>query len=66
MKKITRSQLEAQPLPVPAIQEQAVVLKSLSRRLSDAGYALRAAQQEFTAIDALPGVLLRRAFSRGL
>jgi len=63
MKKITRTQIEEQPLPVPPVNEQGRVAAILEGQIAAVGRTWKAVEAELAAIDALPGAILRRAFS---
>lgn len=63
MKKITRSQLEEQRLPVPPLGDQERLAAHLQEQLDAAERISRAIEQERAAIEALPGTLLHLAFS---
>ena len=66
MKKITRSQLEDERLPVPPLSEQERLTAHLQEQLATAEHVSRAIEQELAAIEVLPGALLRGAFSGDL
>ncbi len=63
MKKITRTQIEDLELPVPSTSEQGHVAEMLEEQMATAERACKAIGAELAAIDALPGAILRRAFS---
>ncbi len=62
MKKITRGQLETQPVPVPAKRVQDEFVRVLETKMTSAKRARLAAEGELAALKALPGALLLRAF----
>jgi type I restriction enzyme S subunit len=63
MKKITRTQIEALPIPVPNLEEQERIVHR-TREINDAvSHALSAIDHCLGAISALSSALLRRAFS---
>lgn len=66
MKKITRTQIRAQHVPVPSLAEQARVANRLNDRMAAAKRTCVALQEQLEAINALRPALLRRAFSGGL
>jgi len=63
MKKITRSQLESQPVPVPTRSEQELLVRTLDAEMAIAKRVRQAAEGELAALKALPAALLRQAFS---
>jgi type I restriction enzyme S subunit len=62
MKKITRTQVAALEVPVPPIDGQACLVSEIRGSLGAATELRSQAQAELTAIEALPAVLLRKAF----
>lgn len=66
MKKITRTQIAALPVPVPAIEAQRPVAAKMKDVFGAVSEVLRAIDENISAISALPSSLLRRAFSGGL
>ena len=66
MKKITRTQIAALPVPVPAIEAQRPVAAKMKDVFGAVSEVLRAIDENIAAISALPSALLRRAFSGGL
>ena len=66
MKKITRSQLENQAIPVPELDDQRRVSEELSGALSTAERIQRTVDAQLQTIAAMKGALLRRAFSGDL
>jgi type I restriction enzyme S subunit len=63
MKKITREQIQAQQIPVPAVADQQRIAATLNDQMASAGRARKAIQEELNAINKLPAALLRRAFN---
>lgn len=63
MKKITRSQIQAEQVPVPSLDEQRRISAMLSEQMAGVSKARKALDEELGAIGALPAALLRRAFS---
>ncbi|HPF37583.1 MAG TPA: restriction endonuclease subunit S [Phycisphaerae bacterium] len=62
MKKITRTQLSAEVVPLPPMETQRRIAAGLADRISSAGRLARELRAELAAIDALPAALLRSAF----
>jgi type I restriction enzyme S subunit len=60
---INQRVLAAFPLMIPRLEEQERVVAMLSGLISNAELTKKRAEQELAAIQALPGALLRRAFS---
>lgn len=63
MKKITRSQIVQERVPVPPMPEQQRFVARLSEQMAGAGKARKALEEQLAEINALPAALLRRAFS---
>jgi type I restriction enzyme, S subunit len=63
MKKITRSQIEAERIPVPPASVQESVAGRLKTELATALGIERLLEERLTALDHLPAALLREAFS---
>jgi type I restriction enzyme S subunit len=63
MKKITREQIQAELVPVPAVGDQDRVGALLKKRMASAERARNAIEEELDAIQKLPAALLRRAFN---
>ena len=66
MKKITRTQIEAELVPLPPKDEQGKTTAQLEKQVGTVARARAAAERELEAINALPAALLRRAFRGGL
>lgn len=62
MKKITRSQIEAELIPVPPQPEQEALVADLRPRLAAADSLCRDLKDQLTAVQALPAALLRCTF----
>ncbi|MFN8498196.1 MAG: restriction endonuclease subunit S [Anaerolineae bacterium] len=62
MKKITRSQLQAESIPIPTLPDQQKVAAGLLKRMNTTDAMQRSLEAQMAAINALPGALLRRAF----
>lgn len=63
MKKITRTQVLALPVPLPPLSEQHRIATLLREQMAAMQKARTAAEEELNIINALPAALLRRAFS---
>ena len=63
MKKITRSQIEAERIPVPSPTVQQSVAHSLSAELTAASSIEKLLEERLAALDHLPAGLLRDAFA---
>ena len=63
MKKITRSQIQAERVPVPSISVQDSVAGSLKAELATTLGIERLLEERLTALDHLPAALLRDAFA---
>jgi type I restriction enzyme S subunit len=63
MKKITREQIQAEPVPVPSKATQREVDAKITRELVEARQLRHLIENRLTAINVLPAALLRRAFS---
>jgi carbon-monoxide dehydrogenase small subunit len=63
MKKITRSQIANEKIPVPTLPEQRCIAAILNEQMAAVERARRALEEELAAINALPAALLRRAFA---
>jgi type I restriction enzyme S subunit len=63
MKKITRSQIEAERVPVPSASVQESVAGRLKAELATALGIARLIEERLTALDHLPAALLRDAFA---
>jgi type I restriction enzyme S subunit len=63
MKKITRVQILAEQIPTPTIAQQTCTSDSINDSMAVAQATCEALEQKLAAINALPAVLLRRAFS---
>lgn len=62
MKKITRSQVNSLPIPVPEIDEQRAIVRSVSTKMSRVRELEVDLRSELKTIEALPASLLRCAF----
>lgn len=62
MKKITRSQIAALPVPVPERDEQSAIVRSIAAKMTRVRELEEVLQKELKTIDALPASLLRSAF----
>jgi type I restriction enzyme S subunit len=62
MKKITRSQLVDQRIPLPSLLVQDAVVHQLESRISETARLRDEADRQRAAIEALPGALLREVF----
>jgi type I restriction enzyme S subunit len=62
MKKITREQITAEPVPLPSLAEQQQIAADLSARLAAAESLIARCREEVAAVEALPAALLREAF----
>lgn len=63
MKKITRTQVQNERVPVPLLPEQRRIVVRLSEQLAAAERARKALEAQLATINALPAALLRQAFS---
>ncbi|MBD2088316.1 restriction endonuclease subunit S [Microcoleus sp. FACHB-1515] len=63
MKKITRSQLLDEFIPIPDLPEQHKITNAVSEKLSGVTALKRSLQDQLDAIDQLPAALLRQAFN---
>jgi type I restriction enzyme S subunit len=66
MKKITRSQIQAELVPVPSASVQESIAASLKTQLATALGIEKLLEERLAALDHLPAALLREAFSGGL
>jgi type I restriction enzyme S subunit len=62
MKKITRSQIQAEQLPTPPLSEQRRIAEALHEQMGAVESLCKALQAQLDAINKLPEALLRRAF----
>jgi len=60
---VTRPQVEALLVPMPPMREQEQIVAQMTEQMGAIDRARAAAAQELDTINALPGALLRRAFS---
>ncbi|MGH7846535.1 MAG: restriction endonuclease subunit S [Candidatus Binatia bacterium] len=63
MKKITRTQILNEKVPVPPLSEQKRISNHLSKRMASADRTRKALEEQLDTINKLPASLLRRAFS---
>ena len=63
MKKITRTQIAQEQVPLPPLEEQQRIQTTAQELTAAAKEVRRAAEEQLAAIDALPAALLRRAFN---
>lgn len=63
MKKITRSQIQEEKVPVPSLGDQERIAIRLSENVADAGRLQKTLKDQSETINKLPAALLRRAFS---
>ncbi|HLA80494.1 MAG TPA: restriction endonuclease subunit S, partial [Thermoleophilia bacterium] len=61
MKKITRSQIEQERVPVPPMTEQQRIVGYLAERMAAAETTRKALQEQLADINALPAALLIEA-----
>jgi type I restriction enzyme S subunit len=66
MKKISREQIQAQQVPVPATADQQRIAATLNEQMASAERARKAIEEELDAINKLPAALLRQAFNGAL
>ena len=66
MKKITRTQIAQEQVPLPPLEEQQRIQTTAQELTAAAKEVRRAAEEQLAAIDALPAALLRRAFNGDL
>jgi len=66
MKKITRSQIQDEHVPVPSQAEQHRITAMLSDQMAAAERTRKALEDQLETVNKLPAALLRRAFSGGL
>lgn len=62
MKKITRSQINSLPIPVPEMDEQRAIVRTISAKMSRVRELEATLRNELQTIEALPASLLRSAF----
>ena len=63
MKKITRSQIQAELIPVPVLEEQHRVAATLNTYMTSTESLHRTLEDQLGVINTLPGALLRQAFN---
>ena len=63
MKKITRSQIEGLPIPLPPLDEQRAISARLSEQMASVDRVCAALKGELAAISKMPKAILDRAFS---
>ncbi len=63
MKKITRSQIQDEQVPVPSAADQQRITAMLSEQMAAAERTREALEEQLGTINKLPAVFLRRAFS---
>jgi len=63
MKKITRSQIQAEQLPTPPLSEQRRIAEALHEQMGAVESMCKALQAQLDALNKLPAALLRRAFA---
>ena len=64
MSGLRRADAENLEIPVPPFSEQVIIARMLKAKMGTAAKLQAAAQAQLEAAEALPGALLRRAFSR--
>jgi type I restriction enzyme S subunit len=62
MKKITRSQIQAEQLPTPSLSEQRRIAEALNEQMGAVESMCKALEAQLDAINKLPAALLRLAF----
>lgn len=62
MKKITRTQIERELIPVPPLAEQHRVTAVLDERVASTNQLCQNLEKQLAAINTLPTALLREAF----
>jgi len=65
MKNITQDTIRAIPLPVPSIDDQDRVMKTLAVQLNSSAPISSAVAEQLNTIERLPAAVLRRAFNGG-
>lgn len=63
MKKITRTQILDERIPLPALPDQHRIVARLSEQMVAAAKACKTLEEQLDTINKLPAALLRRAFS---
>lgn len=63
MKKITRSQIQGESVPVPPLSEQQAIVDRLHEKITDTANLRIALITQLDTITRLPAILLRQAFS---
>jgi type I restriction enzyme S subunit len=63
MKKITRTQIESEQIPVPALADQLRIAEQLSSQMASAERFRQTLAEQLDAINKLPAALLREVFS---
>lgn len=63
MKKITRTQIESELIPIPPLAEQQHVAAVLNERLASTNRLCQSLEKQLAAINTLPATLLREAFA---
>ena len=63
MKKITRSQVQAEQIPVPALEDQHRVAAMLNAHVALTERLRRTLEDQLGLIDKLPAALFRQAFN---
>lgn len=63
MKKITRTQILDLQVPLPSLSDQRQVLTNFAERIENVVRVQKALEEQLSAIDDLPSILLRQAFS---
>ncbi len=66
MKKITRSQVQAEHIPAPSPDVQSRIAVKIADKINGAKRLISSVEEELSAVSALPDALLRRAFDGGL
>jgi type I restriction enzyme, S subunit len=62
MKKITRSQIQAEQLPIPPLSVQRRIAEALHEQMGAVESLCKSLQAQLDAINKLPAALLSRAF----
>ena len=63
MKKITRSQIQNEQVPVPSLLEQQRIAAHLSKQIASVAKARKVLEEQLDTVEKLPSALLRQAFA---